>query len=167
MSLTYKCSTTSVPWSIVGLSDSHYVSCGDTRRSVCAFSFMLNGPAISWLSKRQQSVACSTIEVEYMAVATTSRQGVWYLNAFIQLCYTIHITIMADNRSSINVAENPINNPETKHIDVAYHLSRQHLIRKFCSLSCVPSNDYIADLIRKVLHSIAHYGHAPCLRLLE
>ena len=72
---------------------------------------MLNGCAISWLCEKQQSVASSTTGAEYMALATTSRQGVWYLTAFTHPGYTIHITIMADNTSIINVAKDPINNP--------------------------------------------------------
>ena len=134
MSLEYKCSATLVPLSMVAFSDSEYTSCRDTRCSVSGYAFMLNGCAISWLSKKQQSVASSNTEAEYMALATTSRQAVWYLNAFTQLGYTIPITIMEDNTFSINVAEHPINNPGLKHIDVAYHFIREYLMCKFCSL---------------------------------
>ena len=159
MSLKYKRSPTSVPWSIVAFSDSDYASCRDTYRSVSGFAFMLDGCAISWLSKKQQSVASSTTEAEYMALATTSRNAVWYLNAFTQLGYTIPITIMADNTSSIHVAENPINNPGTKHIDVAYHLTREQLICKCFTLPHVLSNNDTADLLTKGLNSVAHSGH--------
>ena len=64
MSLQYKCSPTSVPLSIVAFSDSDYASCRDTRRSISGYAFMLNGWAISWLSKVQQSVASPTTEAE-------------------------------------------------------------------------------------------------------
>ena len=137
MSLKYKRSPTSVPLSIVAFSNSDYASCRDTCRSVSGYAFMFNGCAIFWLSEKQQSVASSTTEAEYMALATTSRQAVWYLNAFTQVGYTIPITIMADNTFRINVAENPINNPRRKHIDAAYHFTREHLIRKSFTLSYV------------------------------
>ena len=65
-----------------------------------------------------------------MALATTSRHAVWYLNPFIQLRYTIPILIIADNTSCINVAVNPIYNSRTKQIDIAIHLIREHRIRK-------------------------------------
>ena len=110
ISLKYKRSSTSVPLSIVAFSDSDYAPCCDTHRSVSGYAFILYGCAISWLSKNQQSVASSTTEAEYMALATRSRHAVWYLNAFRQLGYTILITIMADTTSSIDVAENPIHN---------------------------------------------------------
>ena len=167
MSLKYKRSTTSIPLSIVAFSDSDYASCRDTRRSVSGYAFMLNCCHISWLSKKQQSVASSTIEAEYMALTTTFRQAVWYLNTFKQLGYTIPRTMIAGNTSSINVAENPINNPPTQHIDVAYHFTREHLMRKSFTLSYVLSNDNTADLMTKGLNSVAHHGHTQRLGLSE
>ena len=74
---------------------------------------------------------------------------------------------MADNTSSINVAENPINNPPTKHIDVAYHFTRERLIRKSFTLSYVPSNDNTADLMTKEFNSVAHDGYTQRLGLSE
>ena len=160
MSLQYKRSSTSVPLAIVAFSDSDYASRSDTRRCVSGYTFILNGCAISFLSKKQQSIASSTTEAEYMALATTSRQGVSYLNAFTQLRYAIPITIMADNTSSIKVAQNPINNPQMKHIEIAYHFKREHLICKACTLSYVPSIDKTADLMTKGLNSVPHHEHS-------
>ena len=76
MFLKYNRFPTSLSLSIVGFSDSDYASCRDTRRSVSCCTFMLNGCAVSWLSKKQQSVASSTTEAEYMALAITCRQAV-------------------------------------------------------------------------------------------
>ena len=166
-SIKHKRSPTSVPLSIVAFSDSDYASCRDTRRFVSGYGFMLNGCAISWLSKKQQSVASSTIEAEYMALATTSRQAVWYLNAFTRLCHTIPITIMADNTSCINVAKNAINHPRPKCIDVAHHFTREHLIRKSFTISYLPSIDNSADLMTKGLNSVAYHGHTQCLGLAK
>ena len=82
MSLNYKHSPTSVPVSLVAFFDSGYASCHDTRRSISGNAFTLNGCAISCLSKKQQSIAFWTTQAEFMALPTTSLQGVWYLNAF-------------------------------------------------------------------------------------
>ena len=128
---------------------------------------MLNVCDISWLSNKQQSVASSTIEAEYIALATISREAIWYLNAYTQLGYTMPITIMADNTSSINIAEHPINNPRTSDIDVAYHCTREYLICKSFTLSCVPYNDNTANLITKGLKCVAHHGNTQRLGLSE
>ena len=167
MSVKYKRSATSVPSSIVAFSDSDYASCRDTRRFVSGYTFMLNGCDISWLSKTEQSVASSTTEVEYMALATTSREVVWYCNTFTQVGYTIPITIMADNTTCINVAENPIYNPPTNHIDVAYHFRREHFIRKSFALAYVLSNDNTVDVMNKGLNSVAHHVQTQRLGLSQ
>ena len=73
ISLNYQRSPTSVPLSIVAFSDSDYTSCCDTRRSVSGYAFMWNARPISSLSTKQQSIAHSTTEAEYVALATTSR----------------------------------------------------------------------------------------------
>lgn len=49
----------------------------DSRRSTNGYIFMLNGGAISWMSKRQPVVALSTTEVEYMAATHACKEVVW------------------------------------------------------------------------------------------
>lgn len=102
--------------SLTGYSDADYAACRDTRRSVSDYVFLLNGCAISWLSKKEQSVSTSTTEAEYMALSTTARQAVWYLHGFQQLGYEIPIHLLADSTSSIHVAENLVLHQHTKHI---------------------------------------------------
>jgi len=148
-----------IPLLITGYSDANYALCRDTRRSVSGYVFLLNGCAISWLSKKQNSVSTSTTESEYMALATTARQALWYINGLSQLGFPISVELKADNTSSINVAENPINNPKTKHIDVSYHFTREHLIRKSFTLSYVPTGENLADIMTKGLPSVLHNRH--------
>ena len=81
VSLMYHRLSTSVPLMLTGFSDADYASCRDTRRSVTGYVFMLNGCAISWLSKKQSSISASTTESEYMALSTTAQQALWYTNA--------------------------------------------------------------------------------------
>ena len=128
---------------------------------------MLNACTISWLSRKQQSVASFTTAPAYMAIATTLRQAVWYLNAFTQLSDIILIMRMADSICSINIAEYPINNSRTKHLNVAYHFTTQYLIRNSFTLSHVQSNDNTADLIPKALTSVANHVHTSRLGLSE
>ena len=102
-----------------------------------------------------------------MALTTTFHPAVWYLDAFTQVASTIHITIIADNTSSINVADNPINYPRSEHIDVGYHFTRDHLICNFSALSHAPANDNSAYLMAKKLNSVYHHLHMQRLGLSE
>ena len=114
----YKRSPTSVPWSILPFPDSKYASCRNTRHSVSVYSFTLNGCSIYWLCRKQQAIACTTIEAEYLALATTSGQAVRYFDAFIQHGYSVSLTIVADETASINIKENAINHLWTKDIAI-------------------------------------------------
>ena len=167
-SLIYTCcSSMDIPLLITVYSDADYASCRDTRRSISGYVFLLNGCAISWLSKKQNSVSTSTTESEYMALATTARQALWYINGLSQLGFTIPVKLKADNTSSINVAENPINNPKTKYIDVSYHFTREQLIRKSFTLSYVLTGQNLANIMMKGLTSVLHQRHTEGLGLTE
>ena len=145
-----------IPLLIAGSSDTDYASYRDTCYSVSGYVFLLNGCAISWLSKKQNSVSTSTTESEYMALTTTARQALQYINGLSQLAFTIPVELKADNISSINIADNPINNPKTKHTDVSYYFTRKHLICKSFTLSFVPTGENLADIVTTGLPSVLY-----------
>jgi len=160
-------SSMDIPLLITGYSDADYASCRDTRRSVSGHVFLLNGYAISCLSKKQNLVSTSTTESEYMALATTARQALWYINRLSQLSFTIAVELKANNTSSIDVAENLINNPKTTHIDISFHFPREHLIRKSFTLSYVPTGKNLADIMTKGLSSVLYQRHIQGLALTK
>src|SRR5258706_16343526 len=55
------------PLVLEGYSDSSFASCKDTRRSTSGYIFRLGNATISWRSRKQRSVATSTLEAKYMA----------------------------------------------------------------------------------------------------
>ena len=89
--------------------------------SLVTYCFMLGDAVISWRTQKQQSVAVSTTEAEYMALSLTSRQAVWYEHILNQIGHSTDINLYCDNQSGINIAENPVHHQRTKHIDVHYH----------------------------------------------
>ena len=60
------------PFSLHGYSDADFANCLDTRHSFSGYCFMLRDTVISWQTQKQQSVAISTTEAEYMALSLTS-----------------------------------------------------------------------------------------------
>ncbi|XP_055908638.1 uncharacterized protein LOC129943317 [Eupeodes corollae] len=60
-------------------SDADYGGDTETRRSTSGFVFLLGHSPISWSSQRQQCVALSTMEAEYIAGANAVKEIVWLL----------------------------------------------------------------------------------------
>jgi hypothetical protein len=93
---------------LTGYSDASYAYCITTRRSYSGHVFYLGDCQISWMSRKQQSVATSTTEAEYMALSLAARQASWYEQGFKQFKLSIPISLNCDNQSGIKLAENPV-----------------------------------------------------------
>src|SRR5205814_4307462 len=61
---------------IEGYSDADHAD-GEDRKSISGFVFMLGGGAISWMSKKQCTVALSSTEAEYMALLQAVKENIW------------------------------------------------------------------------------------------
>ncbi|CAB1111838.1 unnamed protein product [Ectocarpus sp. CCAP 1310/34] len=70
------------------------------------------------------------------------------------------IPIFEDNQGAIRIAQNPISNSNSKHIDVRHHFLRELVERKEISVTHVPSPYQRADfLTTKSLSKDAFESH--------
>lgn len=135
-------------------SDADYASETDKRRSCSGFVVKFAGGAINWHSKRQEIVAVSSTEAEYIALSTTAKEML-YLNQFMFELTNVNMQpskIYVDNTSSINLAKNAAYHDRTKHIDVRYHHLRDNIEKKKIEVEFVPTNENIADALTKSLN---------------
>jgi protoheme ferro-lyase len=49
----------------------------DTKNSTTYFAFLLNNVIVIWSSQKQQTMALSTTEIEYMATSQTNYEAIW------------------------------------------------------------------------------------------
>jgi len=70
--ITYKGGSSLEPSRYV---DSDYAECKDTRRSTKGNIFMVARRSVSWECKRQDTVALSTVEVEFMVFSKATTQA--------------------------------------------------------------------------------------------
>ncbi|MCO5570828.1 hypothetical protein L7F22_024556 [Adiantum nelumboides] len=102
---------------------------------------MLGSSCISWLSKKQPTVATSNSEGEYRAVfiAMVDCVGLRCLMADLDVGQDTANTIYTNSQSTLPVARNPIFYARTKHIEVHYHYVRERLSAGEMSLDYVPT----------------------------
>jgi hypothetical protein len=131
---------------------------GDTadRKSTTGLLVKLNGCVITWLSKKQPTVALSTAEAEYIAIATALQELIW-LNQLLeelQLKDKEVAVLKSDNQAAIAMSNNDVNHSRSKHIDIKYHFIREVLNNKQVELNWVNTKDQQADINTKALDGI-------------
>ena len=122
------------------------------RRSTTGTVIKYNGNVISWLSKKQDTIALSSTEAEYMALSTATTEVLWY-KAWIREVLGLEITvpIYCDNQSAIEISSNDCYHQRTKHIDIRHHFIRDHITKKHVQVQWVPTAEQQADLLTKML----------------
>ncbi|MCO5607193.1 hypothetical protein L7F22_061386 [Adiantum nelumboides] len=115
---------------------------------------MLGSSCISWLSKKQPTVATSSCEAKYRAVFTATVECVRLRRLMVDLGVggqDTTNTIYTDNQSALAIARNLVFHVRTKHIEVHYHYVNERLSAEEISLAYVPTQDNLADLFTKAL----------------
>ena len=138
---------------LTGYSDANWAGDLDDRKSTSGYVFTMNGAAISWLSKKQNCVALSTAEAEYMAISMAAEESVWLERLLSEMNEKSDelIFIYEDNQSTIFMAMNPKFHGRAKHIDIRHHYVRLQVSNKKIPLKYCASEDMIADMLTKGL----------------
>jgi hypothetical protein len=111
-----------VPSELHGYSDADWGGDLSSRRSTGGYAFALGGSLISWTSKRQQTVALSSCEAEYMGLTQSAKEAIWLRRLLLELGQDRHLeeatVIFGDNQGAIALSSNPEFHQRTKHIDI-------------------------------------------------
>ncbi|KAL4272215.1 hypothetical protein GQ457_13G013050 [Hibiscus cannabinus] len=143
-------------YKLVGYSDSDWCGDIDDRKSTSGYVFFMGDTAFTWLSKKQPIVTLSTCEVEYVAAFWCVCHAIWLRNLLskMMLKQADATVIHVDNKSTIELAKNPVNHERSKHIDVRFHFIRDHVKGGNVELVHVASQDQVADIFTKPLPKV-------------
>jgi hypothetical protein len=145
------CFDGNVPLQLEGYADADWAG-QEERRSTTGYVFTFGGGLIAWRSQRQQTVALSTMEAEYMSLAAATQQAVFLralLGEFGLLREHEPTRIHEDNQACIKFGSDPVGHTRAKHIDIKYHFVREKILAGDIRLDYCHTSEMIADALTK------------------
>jgi hypothetical protein len=153
---------------LLGYSDSDYAGCKLDRKSTSGTCQFLGRSLVSWSSKKQNSVALSTAEAEYVAAGACCSQLLWMRLTLRDFgCKFSKVPLLCDNESVIKLANNPVNHSRTKHKDIRHHFLRDNEAKGDDSLSHVSTDKQLADIFTKPLDELRFSSLRSELNILD
>jgi len=104
------------------------------------------------MSKKRNSVALLTAEVEYIAVDACCAQIHYMKQTLLEYGVVLDkVPLLCDNESVVKLANNPVQHTRTKHIGIHHHFLRDHVAKGDISLENVGMENQLADIFTKPL----------------
>ena len=141
------------PFELIGYSDADFAGCKIDRKSTSGTCQFLGDRLVSWHSKKQQSIATSTAEAEYVAAGSCCAQILWMRQQLRDYGTILGPTpIHCDNQSALAMTQNPVLHSRIKHIDIRYYFLRDHVQKKDISMHFIGTDKQLADIFTKALN---------------
>nr|GEU94569.1 copia protein [Tanacetum cinerariifolium] len=103
-------------------------------------------------SKKQDCMALSTAEVEYVSLSACCAQVLWMRTQLTDYGFHFNkIPIYCDSKSAMAISCNPVQHSRTKHITVRYHFIKEHVEKGTIELYFLKTDYQLADLFTKAL----------------
>ena len=141
---------------LIGYADADWAANRKGRKSNSGYLFKFQGAAISWASRKQDCVALSSTEAEYIALAEARKEAIWLkeLLGDYGKDQLGPITILEDNQGCLKIIENKKFSNRTKHISTKFHYARDLKKRGLLEFRYCPTEFMVADMLTKPLNHI-------------
>eukprot|EP00253_Pinus_taeda_P029527 PITA_29527 len=138
---------------LAGYTDSNWAGCASDRKSTSGCCFGLGSAVVSWFNRKQQSVALSSVEAEYMAANLASCEAIWLCKMLFGLFGQPlrPSVIYCVNQSCIKLTENPVFHDRSKHIKIKYYFIRDYVQKGAVKLEYIPIDEQVVNILTKAL----------------
>ncbi|GJT44903.1 retrotransposon protein, putative, ty1-copia subclass [Tanacetum coccineum] len=138
--------------SLTAYADVDHAGCQDTRRSTSGSAQFLGDKLVSWSSKKQKSIAISSIEAGYIALSGCCSQILWMRSQLTDYGFQFKkIPLYCDNKSTIALFCNNVQHSRAKHIDIRYHFIKDQVEYGIVKLYFFWTEYQLADIFTKPL----------------
>lgn len=150
LNLTYE--TSNENFEITAYTDADWGSDQLDRKSVSGCAIFLNKNLVTWISKKQNVVAQSSCESEYLASAVAASELLYLKGICADFELNISNTILLiDNQSALKQIESFENSKRSKHVDIKAHFIKDIVAKGLIKLSFVSTSENVADIFTKSL----------------
>lgn len=141
---------------LIGYSDSSHNVDEDDGRSTASHIFYFGDSLITWCSGKQETVALSSCEAEFMVGTEAARQAIWLEELLSEVTEQPieKVIIRIDNQSAIALTRNPVFHGRSKHIHLKFHFIKECVEKREIGVEHVASNKQKADILTKALGNI-------------
>nr|GEU87943.1 hypothetical protein [Tanacetum cinerariifolium] len=135
---------------LTAFSDADHARCVDSRKSTSGGIQFLGDKLVSWMSKKQNYTAMSSVEAEYVVLSASCAQVMWIRTQLQDYgCNYNKIPLYCDSQSAIAISYNPVQHSRTKHIYPRYYFIKKQVEKGIIELYFVRTEYQLADIFTK------------------
>lgn len=138
---------------MIGFSDSDWAGDKKDCKSTASYCFLLGSSAVSWATKKQDSMATSSCEAKYKALFSATQECIWLKRLVTSMLHEQDgVTyILCNSKSALSIAHNSVMHGRTKHLDIAYHYVQDMIDIGRVDTIYVNTTDNVADMFTNAL----------------
>jgi hypothetical protein len=148
---------------VKGYSDASFQTDADDSKSLFGFMFCLNGGMMSWKSPKQDTVADSMMEAEYIAAFEAAKEAIWIRNFVSEFSVVPSVSspmdLYCDNNGAIAQAKESTAHKMAKHVLQHYHLIHEIIGHGDVKVCKVHTYHNVANPLTKPLPQPKHDVH--------
>ncbi|KAH9656702.1 hypothetical protein KPL70_022787 [Citrus sinensis] len=141
------------PEVLEGYSDASWVTNTRDNKSTSGWIFTIAGGAVSWASKKQTCITHSTMESEFIALASAGKEAEWLRNLLFDIMLWPQpmpsISLYCDSEATLSRAYNKVYNGKSRHISLRHEYMKQLIADGVINIVYVRTNKNLADPLTK------------------
>lgn len=150
-------------------SDADWAGDSNDRKSMSGSVTLYCNKAVAWFSRKQNCIALSTVEAEYIAGATSACDLLYMKGLYQDISgpeCEVKCVLLIDNKGAIQLSKSLENSKRTKHIDIKFHFLKDLTDKKEIDIEYVSTDCNLSDMMTKSLSNEKLLTMKKCLNIV-